>query len=361
MPYPQPRQSPYHLGRTGRALCCLLLLAAAAPTDAQHLYRWVDDQGNVHYSDVMPPTEVEKGHTQLSPQGMPVRSVPPAKTPEQIRRERELARLRAQQQRMLEQQRADDRVLLNTFHSVDDLIMTRDGNLSDIDTLIQVKKGNIRRQQDWLTKLRAEAADLERKGEPVPDELKERIAGTEHAIEDALAAIVEREQQKQEVRRKFDRDLKRLRQLKDLPSSNVPEAATATRPPALDNLVECNDQRSCEALWQRALSYVERHATLPIESLGTDLAMTRAPQEREDIALTVSRIWREDGGGASIFLDVQCTSYSPGQEKACETEARSAVLNGFRSALGGDGDSSNRGTAAARFQGAAPERRLSGG
>jgi hypothetical protein len=337
----------------------VLLLIAAAAAGAQQLYRWVDDQGNVHYSDVMPPTEVEKGHIQLSPQGLPVRAVPPAKTPEQIRRERELARLRAEQQRMLEQQRADDRVLLNTFHSVDDLIMTRDGNLSDIDTLIQVKKGNIRRQQNWLTKLRADAADLERKGENVPGALEARITGTEHAIEQALAAIVEREQQKQEIRRRFDRDLKRLRQLKNTPSSDAPETAAATRPTALDNLVECSHQRSCEALWQRALSYVERHATLPIESLGKDLAMTQTPQDRDDIALTVSRIWREDGG-ASIFLDVQCTSYSPGQQKACETEARKAVLNGFRSALGGDEDASSGDTAAARLHHAAPER-LSGG
>jgi hypothetical protein len=323
-----------------------LLLATSLPTPAQQLYRWVDDQGNIHYSDVMPPTEVEKGHTQLSPQGMRLRTVPPAKTPEEIRRERELERLRAQQQRMLEQQRADDRVLLNTFQSVDDLIMTRDGNLSDIDTMIQFKKGNIRRQQDWLTKLRADAADLERKGKPVPDQLKERIISTEGAIEDALAAIVEREQQKQQIRKKFDRDLKRLRQLKNLPPGAAPQEAVAARRPELDNLVECLDRASCEKLWQRALSYVRRHATMPIESLGTDVAITEAPKDRDDIALTVSRIWRHDGEGASIFLDVQCRSYSPGQDQACRTEARSRVLNGFRSALESDDDISVGGTAA---------------
>ena len=325
---------------TPRAACllALTLVCGAGPLGAQQLYRWVDDQGNIHYSDVMPPTEVEKGHTQLSPEGLRVRTVPPAKTPEEIQRERELERLRAQQQRMLEQQRADDRVLLNTFQSVDDLIMTRDGNLSDIDTMIQFKKGNIRRQQDWLAQLRADAANLERKGEVVPDPLRERITSTERSIEEALAAIVEREEQKQEIRAKFDRDLKRLRQLKNLPASAVPKEAVATRPPVLENLVECTDPSACEQLWQRALSYVKRHATLPIESLGKDVAMTAAPKERDDIALTVSRIWRKGGDSASIFLDVQCISYSPGQEEACRTEARANVLKGFRAALEtGDG------------------------
>ncbi|WP_162267999.1 DUF4124 domain-containing protein [Thiohalocapsa sp. ML1] len=314
-------------------LLALLLVSGAAPLAAPQLYRWVDDQGNIHYSDVMPPTEVEKGHTQLSPEGLRVRTVAPAKTPEQIQRERELERLRAQQQRMLDQQRADDRVLLNTFQSVDDLIMTREGNLSDIDTMVQFKKANIRRQQDWLAQLRADAADLERKGERVSDQLKERIASTERSIEEALTSIVAREQQKQEIRAKFDRDLKRLRQLKNLPASAVPKEAVATRRPVLDNLVECADPVVCEQLWQRALNYVRRHATLPIESLGKDVAMTAAPKERDDIALTVSRIWSKGGGSASIFLDVQCTSYSPGQEDACRTDARSQVLKGFRAAL----------------------------
>lgn len=364
MPKIQRRQSSRPLrratARRAAAPLALLLVVGAASAQTPNLYRWVDDQGNIHYSDTMPPTEVEKGHTQLSPQGLRVRTVPPAKTPEEIQRERELARLRAQQQRMLEQQRADDRVLLNTFQSVDDLIMTRDGNLSDIDTMIQFKKGNIRRQQDWLTKLRADAADLERKGKLVPDQLRQRIVSTERAIEEALAAIVEREQQKQQIRKKFDRDLKRLRQLKNLPATAVPQEAMAARAPELDNLVECVDRNSCEALWRRALSYVKRHATLPIESLGEDVAITEAPKDRHDIALTVSRIWREDGKGASIFLDVQCRSYSPGQQESCRTEARSRVLKGFRSALEQNDDMSAGDTAAAHIK-TADRQSLSGG
>jgi hypothetical protein len=317
----------------GWLLAALLVAIPVGAAAQQQLYRWVDDQGNVHYSDVMPPTEVEKGREELSPQGLRVRTVPPAKTPEEIERERELERLRAQQQRMLEQQRADDRVLLNTFQNVDDLIMTRDGNLSDIDTLIQFKKTNIRRHQEWLAELRADAADLERSGHPVPAQLAARIASTERAIADSLASIIEREQQKQEIRRKFDRDLKRLRQLKNVPATAEPQGAVATRPPLLENLVECGDAATCEQLWQRALAYVQRHATTRLESIGKDVAMTAAPTEREDIALTVSRIWRKDGSGASIFLDVQCRSYAPGQQDACRTDARSEVLKGFRAAL----------------------------
>ncbi len=337
-----------------------LLLVTTMPLEAQQFYRWVDDQGNIHYSDVMPPTEVDKGHTELSPDGLRVRTIPPAKTPEEIQRERELERLRAQQQRMLEQQRADDRVLLNTFQSVDDLIMTRDGNLSDLDTMVSFKKGNIRRQQDWLTKLRADAADLERKGRPVPDLLREQIRSTERAIEESLAAIVEHEQQKQEIRRKFDRDLRRLRELKNIPATTAPREAIAARPPTLENLVECVGRSECDRLWQRALSYMKRHATMPIESVGNDVAMTAPPEGRLDIALTVSRVWRADGETALIFLDVQCRSYGAGREEDCRTDARLRVLQGFRSALE-NGDMSSGGTASIGVRSAVAPAPVSGG
>jgi hypothetical protein len=96
-------------------IALLMILWPTTSAIAQVFNRWVDDQGNVHYSDVIPPTEIDKGRTLLSPDGVRVDTVPPQKTPEQIQRERELERLRVQQERMREQQRADDRVLLNNL------------------------------------------------------------------------------------------------------------------------------------------------------------------------------------------------------------------------------------------------------
>ena len=322
------------LPRTATLLLVTCLAAAlTCPTWATspQLYRWVDDDGNVHYTDKIPPSASERGHTELSPDGVLVRTVAPAKTPEEIQRERELERLRAEQQRLIDQQQAEDRALLRSFHSADDLIMVRDGKLSEIDAIIQVTKSNIRRQQDWLTQQRAHAAELEKAGEPAGDKLAEYIATTERSIKGAYEAILEREQQKQEIRDSFARDLKRFSQLKE-----VAQVAAATDHPKqtslLDNLVECNGAPDCDQLWQRALDYVDRHATLPMENTGKDVAMTQAPSSIKDIALTVSRIWNKDRPGAVIFLDVQCRSYTASAE-SCRSEERLAVLKGFRPAL----------------------------
>jgi hypothetical protein len=257
--------------------CARRGLCAVAPlTQAQHFYRWVDDQGNVQYTDKIPPSQIEKAHTELSPDGMRVTEVPPAMTPEEIQRERELERLRAQQQRLIDEQKAEDRVLLRTFRSLDDMIMVRDGKISAIDVMIQVTKSNIQRQRDWLLQLRAEAADLERAGEPVTDQLKERIATTERALKQALATILEREQQKQEIRDNFARDLKRFRQLKEIPDEPS-QVEQVTQPTELANLINCKDERECARVWAEALDYVELHATVPVETAGADVLMTKAP------------------------------------------------------------------------------------
>ncbi len=311
----------------------LVVALGGAPVCAQgaQLYRWVDEQGNVNYTDKIPASQVEQGHVELSDDGMRVRTVAPAKKLEEIQRERELERLRAQQQRLIEQQKAEDSVLLRTFRNTDDMLMVRDGKLSAIDVMIQVTKGSLRRQQDWLAQLRGEAAELERAGEPLPDQLRGRIAATEHALNQTMAKILEREQQKQEVKETFARDLKRFRQLKDVPE-DAPRAEEVRQPSELANLIECDGPRECDQMWQQALSYLQHHATVPIETAGDDVAMTQAPVAVKDIALTVSRIWNPNRSSATIFLDLQCSSYNTSAE-ACRTEPRLAVLNAFRATL----------------------------
>jgi hypothetical protein len=212
---------------------------------------------------------------------------------------------------------------------VDDLIMVRDGKLAAIDVMIQVTKSNMRRQQDWLNGLRAEAADLERAGKPVPERLTEGIAKSQRSLAEASAAILERERQKQDIRESFARDLQRFRQLRDIPE--MPEQVVQSRT-TLPNLINCGDKADCERLWSLARDYLRRSATVPVESSGEDVIMTAPPEGVRDIALTLSRIWNKQGNGATIFLDLQCRNYTTGRE-SCNTAERQQVLEGFAPAV----------------------------
>ncbi len=309
----------------------LLLAVGSAPALAQRLYRWVDDQGAVHYTDSMPPEQAEKGHTELSGGGVRIREVPAAKTAEEIEREREAAREREQQARLTAQQQAADEELLQRYRSADDLIMARDGKLNAIDVAVQIAKGRVRRLQDRLAAQRAQAAERAGAGEPIDPEAAQDIAQREAALAETLAMILERDEQKRALWRESARDLERFRQLKQTTGAVAPIDGAGNWTD-IERVVRCDGQRECDLLWSLAVDYVGQHATLALEHRDANLVMTAAPRHGDDISLTLSRIWSDDGGRASIFLDTQCESYNAGAS-ACRTEARTGVLAGFKAAL----------------------------
>jgi hypothetical protein len=321
-----------------RVLPLALILGLAPPLlfsahCEARFYRWVDEQGGVHYTDKIPPGQVDNGHTALSQEGVPLETVAPAQTPEEILRERELKRLRAEQERLLEQQRAADRVLLSSFRSVDDLVMARDGKLAAVDVFIGVARSNIRREQERLAQLRSEAADLERSGEPIPPHLEEGMAKSERAIREAYSSIVERERQKESIRAEFERDHKRFLQLKAIPEDSAKVPADQSRP-ALGNLVTCTGQAQCGRLWEQAARYVREHATTPVQLLGRNILITASPKTSEDLSLALSLIQDEGEETASLFLDMQCKN--PGStDLDCKDERVQRILDGFRDAVVG--------------------------
>jgi hypothetical protein len=308
-----------------------LLLLTGSLGAGEQLYRYIDDDGSVHYSDKIPPSIVPRGHAELAPTGVTIRRVDRAKTREELEREQELERLRDEARALVEAHQAQNRMLLETFRSIDDMIMVRDGKIASIDVAIQVIRRNIRSQQDQVRLLRGDAADLERSGKPVSEQLDIDIAATEQSIHVALAEIARREQEKQALMDSFDEHIERFQTLKNSPRPAVDDRKL-TQVQARDFLLGCRDRAECDLYWERAKRYLRQHATLPVEISTPNLEMTRAPESREDISLTLSRLDNETGGGGIIFLDLQCRRYS-GDPALCRTDSRSGVLNRFRGAI----------------------------
>ncbi len=312
-------------------LPCLIALTLLTGTSEARLYRWVDEAGAVHYTDTLPPAQVERGHAEMNERGLVVDKTDRAKTPEELQREEEATRARLAAERAKREQDAADQMLLLTFGSVDDMIMARDGRLAAADAMIRLTRGNVGRRQDSLRKLRTEAADLERTGKPIPGPLSKNIGDSERSIQDAYAAILDREREKQAIRASFASDLTRFRQLKnvsDAPKGELAEAHLA----APKNLVPCTNAESCNQLWARASAYVRQHATTPVQASGPNIVITATPEGDDDVNLTLSRIPNRQGPGATLFLDAQCKPGLNG-DSTCTSEAAHRILDGFSDAV----------------------------
>ena len=98
---------------------------AAGTTSSATTYKWVDEQGIVHYGDSIPPQYAEKEHKLLNNQGVEVGHTDAQKTPEEL-----AAEARAHEAVVKQQQH--DSFLLTTYTSVKDIESLRDVRLDQL-------------------------------------------------------------------------------------------------------------------------------------------------------------------------------------------------------------------------------------
>jgi hypothetical protein len=200
-------------------LLAVLLCAASSTSMAGALYKWVDENGTVRYSDRLPPDQSKKRHQQLNSQGMVLTTRDAARSPEQIAIEAESKRKLEEQQReearVKSIQDKQDRVLLLTFSSEKELERARDSRLEVIDSVIRLIEAGIETTQDKLDGLskRAQSAYIF-KGKEVPGGLAQKIEHFERQIESRDTQMNLKKAEKEKIRHRYELDLERFRLLR---------------------------------------------------------------------------------------------------------------------------------------------------
>ncbi len=181
---------------------------------APNLYKWEDEHGKVHYGDHVPPEYASQERKVLNEQGIEKKTLEAAKTPEQRAEEERLAAEKQEQERIAADKAAHDRMLLATFSTEDDMVMTRDGKISAIDAQLRVTRDRIAKLELTLAESTREAAELERGGKPIPKNLQEEIISTRSQIQRYSDYIVSKSREQEALRAQFEADIRRFRELK---------------------------------------------------------------------------------------------------------------------------------------------------
>lgn len=205
------------------ALLTLLFLASGAQAG---LYRWVDEAGAVHYSDVVPATVEKQGHSELNDQGMTIKTVPAAPTAEEIaasKRRETLVKLRGA---LENKQQEQDNHLLANYADVAELEAVFNSKLEVLD---KNTRSIAERRQSLETKLAAVKAQT---GNAEDALQREKLAGYIQEAEKTLAtydyALQENQTEQDRLRQRFDKDRERLSKLlSESPSSPRPDPSTA--------------------------------------------------------------------------------------------------------------------------------------
>ena len=190
----------------------LLLFWLGSVAVASDFYKWEDENGVIHYGD-KPPKDSQKGHTTLNDQGLTVDSLDRAKTVEELAAE-ELAKEEARKKHQAEMEaRHRDNVLLKTFTTERDLLLTRDDRLAAIDSAILLSERRIRSWSEKLSQVESRIDQFEAEDE-VPQQLKEEREKLERNIANSDAYMQDKMEERERTAQQFKEDLARYRELK---------------------------------------------------------------------------------------------------------------------------------------------------
>lgn len=204
------------------SLAAVAALAASAvsagPSPSQSsgktTYRWVDDQGVVHYGDQIPSEYAGKDREIMNPQGVPVGHVDGQKSPAQLTAE---ARARA----AIIKQKQHDTFLVTTYTSVKDIEALRDERLDQL-------KGQRQAAQQYVDSLQSRLAALQSRAlayapysaspgaRRMPDDLAENLVRTVNELKAQNAASAAKSAEEELLRSQFQADIERYRQLHEV-------------------------------------------------------------------------------------------------------------------------------------------------
>jgi hypothetical protein len=227
------RPAPYRIAWTMAAAALAGSIVLASPAARAALYKWVDDKGVVHYTDQVPPEAVNKGNVELNKQGIPIKKVAPAITPEQRQAHEAEVERQKEAAKQEEETARRDRALLDTYTTESDIDLAKTRSLQTLQAAAQSAQA----YSAQLTKRKA--ALLERQasfaGKKVPPDITRDIATVDAELARQSEFIAQKNRQLVEVAAKYDADKARWQAIKNRSATTpavTPSAAPAPHPPS---------------------------------------------------------------------------------------------------------------------------------
>jgi hypothetical protein len=200
-------------------LCALAHSADAAeskkaPSKNQQgvAYKWVDENGVVHFGDHVPPQYVKKESSVLNRQGVEIGRNDAQKTPEQLA---EYAR----QQELIVRQKQHDAFLLTTYTSVKDIEALRDERLAQLSGQRRAAEAYIDGLNSRLGALQARVMSFKPYNESasarrLPDDLAEDLIRALNEMRTQRMALASKGEEENTLRAQFQSDIERFQELR---------------------------------------------------------------------------------------------------------------------------------------------------
>lgn len=223
-----------------RALLSLAVvsgLLASGVADAQQppqkkLYRWVDKDGKVQFSDALPPEAVDQARTEFNAaSGSTTAQVDRALTEEERAAKAEADRLQAIAEKEAEQARKTEAAMIASFQNEDELKRSFNNRIDLVKQTLEAIEAGVASQRASLASLLADAAEAELAGRAVPAKQATDIRNLHDDMVRQQQMLVLKQGELVELDDELVRLVERFREIKGAggapaPADDAAEAAT---------------------------------------------------------------------------------------------------------------------------------------
>ncbi|MBV1952529.1 MAG: DUF4124 domain-containing protein [Cycloclasticus sp.] len=287
------------------------------------LYRWVDAQGNVSFSDKVPPKDSSRMRETLNESGRTIATKDAARTPAQLKQAKKILDVQQLQIKLLTRQLAQDSALLKTFQSEADINNQFSSKTNMLNSHIDIAKSQSGILKKQLITHQKSAANYERNGQEIPAKTLSNIKSAQDQFDRNMAGIAQLQHQKADLKTQLLVDKKRFKAL--TAQTNAPSAIDQNSISSLA-MGEIHCTQDCIALWKSASDFIANNSNMPIIYTSENLLLTQNPRLSQQISLNLTKDKQVER--TSIYLDLRCAD-SKGGKETCKSQRTSQIVQEF--------------------------------
>lgn len=205
--------------------------AAGAQDKGKKLYRWVDKDGKVQFTDALPPEAVDQARTEINADsGMATSSLGRALTPQERAAKEALDAQTATATKEAERVRQTEEAMIASFQDEAELKRSFGIRTDLLQQTLEAIEAGIGSQRASLASLLADASEAELAGRPVNPKQASSIRELHTEMAKQQQMLVLKQVELGDLDKELVRLVKRFREMKDKGAAPAPPAAAPTPP-----------------------------------------------------------------------------------------------------------------------------------
>ena len=178
------------------------------------MFKWVDEEGQMHFGDKIPPQYLVKEHEELNESGVVTKRQKAAKTAAEKAEDRRLEKKKKEEALVEKKKQQRDRVLLDTYTTERDLIVARDSRLEAVDSQIQLAETIISDSNKNIDSLEKQVAEIKASNREVPADVYQRIDSEKQQVAVQSKVMASHKKRHEDIATQFNDYIERFKVLK---------------------------------------------------------------------------------------------------------------------------------------------------